>query len=289
MRRRIAPSGCQVPHQGSSPAPAAPSCRTADDQRPQPSNGAPYACLPAESPSSGFFEQCPHRMACAKCDFYTPKDSGKAQLLEAKENLQKMRAVIPLTEDEQAAVDDGSAALDRLLDRLADTPTPVPGDIWRLSPNMQVGLSILYGAAGPVHRLRGGDVRGADRGPRLQRRLLPPLPGRARPAGGLRPVTGLRCRAHPRRPVLRHAPARLLRRRPRVHLLGQRLPRTRPPGRRRRLAPHPPRSLSTAFAPSLTAPQSDAGRQVRPDAAGADAGSAGTENLDDIEENLVPA
>jgi len=63
-------------------------------------------------------------MACAKCDFYAPKDSGKAQLLEARANLQKMRTVIPLTEDEQAAVDDGSAALDRLLDRLADPPTP---------------------------------------------------------------------------------------------------------------------------------------------------------------------
>ena len=71
-----------------------------------------------------FFEQCQHRMACAKCDFYAPKDSSKAQILEAKQNLQRMRAVIPLTEDEQAAVDDGSAALDRLLDRLADTPTP---------------------------------------------------------------------------------------------------------------------------------------------------------------------
>jgi hypothetical protein len=61
-------------------------------------------------------------MACAKCDFYTRKDSGKAQLLEARENLQKMRVMIPLTEDEQAAVDDGSAAPDRLLDRLVDTP-----------------------------------------------------------------------------------------------------------------------------------------------------------------------
>ena len=71
-----------------------------------------------------FFEQCQHRMACAKCDFYAPKDSSKAQLLEAKKNLQRMRAMIPLTEDEQAAVDDGSAALARLLDRLADTPTP---------------------------------------------------------------------------------------------------------------------------------------------------------------------
>jgi integrase len=71
-----------------------------------------------------FFEQCPHRMACAKCDFYTPKDSSKAQLLEAKDNLQRMLASIPLTDDERAAVDDGQAALDSLLGRLADVPTP---------------------------------------------------------------------------------------------------------------------------------------------------------------------
>jgi hypothetical protein len=71
-----------------------------------------------------FFEQCPHRMACARCDFYTPKGSSKAQLLEAKENLQRMLATIPLTDDERAAVDDGQTALDALLDRLADVPTP---------------------------------------------------------------------------------------------------------------------------------------------------------------------
>ena len=71
-----------------------------------------------------FFEQCPHRMACAKCDFYTPKDSSKALLLEAKDNLQHMLAAVPLTDDERAAVDDGQAALDKLLGRLADTPTP---------------------------------------------------------------------------------------------------------------------------------------------------------------------
>ena len=63
-------------------------------------------------------------MACARCDFYTPKDSGKAQLLEAKDNLQRMLASIPLTDDEHAAVEDGQAALDALLDRLADIPTP---------------------------------------------------------------------------------------------------------------------------------------------------------------------
>ena len=71
-----------------------------------------------------FFEQCPHRMACARCDFYTPKGSTKAQLLEAKDNLQRMRASIPLTDEERAAVDDGHAALDALLNRLADVPTP---------------------------------------------------------------------------------------------------------------------------------------------------------------------
>lgn len=71
-----------------------------------------------------FFEQCPHRMACARCDFYTPKGSIKAQLLEAKDNLQRMRVTIPLTEDERAAVDDGHAAVTALLDRLAHIPTP---------------------------------------------------------------------------------------------------------------------------------------------------------------------
>ncbi|MDQ2961013.1 MAG: tyrosine-type recombinase/integrase, partial [Candidatus Dormibacteraeota bacterium] len=71
-----------------------------------------------------FFEQCPHRMACARCDFYVPKESTRAQLLEAQGNLQRMIASIPLTEDERAAVDEGAAAVDQLLDRLADTPTP---------------------------------------------------------------------------------------------------------------------------------------------------------------------
>jgi integrase len=71
-----------------------------------------------------FFEQCPHRMACAKCDFYTPKNSAKAQLIEAKGNLQRMLVNIPLTEDERAAADDGQAALDSLLDQLSDAPTP---------------------------------------------------------------------------------------------------------------------------------------------------------------------
>lgn len=63
-------------------------------------------------------------MACARCDFYTPKESSKSQLLQAKTNLQRMLVSIPLTDDEQAAVQDGRAALERLLQRLATVPTP---------------------------------------------------------------------------------------------------------------------------------------------------------------------
>jgi len=71
-----------------------------------------------------FFEQCQHRMACAKCPFYLPKSSTKAQLLEGKANLTRMVAMIPLTEEERAAVDGGVELFQQLLDRLADVPTP---------------------------------------------------------------------------------------------------------------------------------------------------------------------
>jgi hypothetical protein len=71
-----------------------------------------------------FFEQCPHRMACARCDFYLPKQSTRAQLLEARGNLQRMLAQIPLTDDERAAVEDGATAVNQLIKRLHDVPTP---------------------------------------------------------------------------------------------------------------------------------------------------------------------
>lgn len=60
----------------------------------------------------------------ARCDFYLPKGSTKSQLLEAKDNLQRMLAAMPLTEEERVAVEEGTEALDRLLERLADVPTP---------------------------------------------------------------------------------------------------------------------------------------------------------------------
>jgi hypothetical protein len=75
-----------------------------------------------------FFEQCPHRMACARCHFYIPKQASKSQLLQAKSNLQRMLVSIPLTDDKQAAIEDAQAALDDLLQRLTDVPTPAGPD-----------------------------------------------------------------------------------------------------------------------------------------------------------------
>jgi hypothetical protein len=103
-----------------------------------------------------FFEQCPHRMACARCDFYTPKGSSKAQLLEAKENLQRMLACIPLTDDEQAAVHDGQAALDQLLERLADVPTPAGPTPRQLGASATAPLL-------PIVDLTGGHTGAGDR------------------------------------------------------------------------------------------------------------------------------
>jgi len=74
--------------------------------------------------SYSFFEQCPHRMACARCDFYLPKPSSRAQLLEAKDGLQRMLVEISLTDEERAAVEGDDQAIDGLITRLASLATP---------------------------------------------------------------------------------------------------------------------------------------------------------------------
>jgi hypothetical protein len=63
------------------------------------------------------------RQACAKCA-YLPKDSTKAQILEAKTNLLRLREDIPLADAELSAVEDGLAAYEQLLKKLAHVPTP---------------------------------------------------------------------------------------------------------------------------------------------------------------------
>ena len=90
-----------------------------------------------------FFDQCPHRMACAKCAFYVPKGSSKAQVLEAKAGLQRMLEEIPLTDEERAAVEDGVVAYDKLLTKLADVPTPAGPTPRQLAAHKRAELAVI--------------------------------------------------------------------------------------------------------------------------------------------------
>lgn len=71
-----------------------------------------------------FFDQCPHRMACAKCDFYRPKSALVALLDESKQHYLQLQQVMTLTDLELAAVEADLAATERLLTGLKDVPTP---------------------------------------------------------------------------------------------------------------------------------------------------------------------
>jgi len=84
-------------------------------------------------------------MACAKCDFYVPKESSRAQMLEAKENLLRLRQEIPLTDDELSAVQDGVAAYENLLNKLIDLPTPAGPSLRKINGNGLVQLATPAG------------------------------------------------------------------------------------------------------------------------------------------------
>ncbi len=43
-----------------------------------------------------FFSRCPHRMACAKCKYYVPKESTLGRVLEAQDHNQRLIEEIPL-------------------------------------------------------------------------------------------------------------------------------------------------------------------------------------------------
>jgi Phage integrase family len=99
-----------------------------------------------------FFDQCPHRMACAKCSFYRPKGSSEAQMLEAKANLLRLKQEIPLTDDERAAVDDGLAAMEKLCEKLANVPTPAGPTPMQLRTTGQATFPMIVTARSMVKR-----------------------------------------------------------------------------------------------------------------------------------------
>lgn len=71
-----------------------------------------------------FFDQCAHRMACARCDFYRPGESDLVQLMAAKTNILRLKQELPLTDEEKAVVDGDLVAIEKLTRKLADRPTP---------------------------------------------------------------------------------------------------------------------------------------------------------------------
>jgi hypothetical protein len=64
--------------------------------------------------SNPYWSQCQHRMACQRCDFYVPGESGRAQALEASDHNQHLMEQIPMTETERKALAADQAALDKL-------------------------------------------------------------------------------------------------------------------------------------------------------------------------------
>lgn len=93
--------------------------------------------------SSAFFTQCPHRMACVRCDWYVPKGSSKALYLESRANLARMKEEIPLTDTERAIVEGDLDQLERLCEKLADVPTLAGSTPRQLSNSRGRPLPIL--------------------------------------------------------------------------------------------------------------------------------------------------
>lgn len=82
--------------------------------------------------SYDFFAKCPHRLACAHCDFYVPKDSSRGQLLAVKDGIQQMLEQLSLTDEEKEALEGDYEVVTALIERLADIPTPAgptPGEL----------------------------------------------------------------------------------------------------------------------------------------------------------------
>lgn len=71
-----------------------------------------------------FYAACPHRMACARCEFHLPAESQVATALVAKKGLQRMLLEMPLDEDERAAVEGGVEAMDALIGKRRNVRTP---------------------------------------------------------------------------------------------------------------------------------------------------------------------
>lgn len=107
-----------------------------------------------------FFDRCEHRMACAQCSFYVPKESSRMQNMEARANLLRLKQEIALTDEECAALDGDVAALDKLCATLADVPTP-SGPTPRQLGNLRGKRLPMVPNTPPIERSETGASAGA--------------------------------------------------------------------------------------------------------------------------------
>ena len=90
--------------------------------------------------------QCRHRMACARCDFFRPRE--QAQVIRTRDGIRRLKEEIPLTDDELRAASGDEAALTALIERNADVPTP--------AGRTPRELGMLNGHRGPACRCGAG-------------------------------------------------------------------------------------------------------------------------------------
>lgn len=86
------------------------------------SEGALYYEMGHGLCSNPYWQKCPHRMACVRCEFYVPGE--EAQYVRAKKGVRRMLEQIPLTDEERRAAEGDELALEGLLKKNADAPTP---------------------------------------------------------------------------------------------------------------------------------------------------------------------
>jgi integrase len=72
-----------------------------------------------------FFSECPHRLSCIRCGFYEPKAEMLEKWQEAKANIVRYYEEFAINdEDMELAITGDIEALDRLIERLANTAAP---------------------------------------------------------------------------------------------------------------------------------------------------------------------
>ncbi|MGD0471855.1 MAG: hypothetical protein ABSB70_01395 [Candidatus Velthaea sp.] len=71
-----------------------------------------------------FFSRCPHRMACAWCGYYVPKESTKGSLLAAAGANEALYEEIPIREEERLALEGDAEAIRQLVSNLDVVPAP---------------------------------------------------------------------------------------------------------------------------------------------------------------------